>query len=61
MPSRLRLTFPGPSGEKDITFICDSGDYDPGPELTIAQLQVLRGLNLSDFGVVTAILDLEDC
>lgn len=62
MPSRLTLTFPGDSvrGSKDITFVCDSGDYDPGIDLELAQLQVLRGLSLQDFGEVTAVLELED-
>lgn len=60
MPSRLTLTFPGYGGDKDITFTCDSGDYDPGPELDLAMAQVLQGLVISEYGVERSTLELED-
>lgn len=45
MPIRLTLEFPGETPEsKAITFTCDSGDYDPGPELNAAWGQVSRRL-----------------
>lgn len=47
MPIRLVLEFPsdgdGPAA-KPITFVCDSGDYDPGPELDVAYDQIRRRL-----------------
>lgn len=61
MPSRLHLTFPGSHGDKDITFVCDSGDYDNGPELTRAILQVNRLLEYNGPDDPSASLTFEDC
>lgn len=62
MPTRLHLTFPGSYGDKDITFVCDSGDYDHhGSELTRAILQVNRLLEYNGPDDPGASLTLEDC
>lgn len=60
MPTRLHLSFPGAKGDQPITFVCDSGDYDPGVALDIAQVQVLRLITTNDFGEPGATLTLED-
>lgn len=60
MPTRLHLTFPGGDGDDPITFVCDSGDYDPGIDLDLAQVQVLRLLALNDYGDPVPTLHLED-